>query len=42
MTDVEDDDLCPLCMEPLDITDKNFIPCQCGYQVTCKILYLNI
>ncbi|KAG1682401.1 CCR4-NOT transcription complex subunit 4 [Nymphon striatum] len=23
---------CPLCMEPLDIDDKAFFPCTCGYQ----------
>ncbi|KAJ3197300.1 transcriptional repressor general negative regulator of transcription subunit 4, partial [Dinochytrium kinnereticum] len=32
----EDEDLeCPLCMEEIDITDKYFKPCPCGYQ--CKI-----
>lgn len=24
---------CPLCMEELDIADKNFRPCPCGYKV---------
>ena len=24
---------CPLCMEDLDATDKNFHPCPCGYQI---------
>lgn len=24
---------CPLCMEELDIADRNFRPCPCGYQV---------
>jgi hypothetical protein len=24
---------CPLCMEELDATDKNFHPCPCGYQI---------
>lgn len=29
-----DEDLdCPLCMEELDIADRNFRPCTCGYQV---------
>ena len=32
-SDSDDDDECPLCMEPLDIADKNFYPCTCGYQV---------
>ena len=26
--------MCPLCVEELDITDKNFKPCPCGYQVS--------
>jgi hypothetical protein len=30
----EDDFDCPLCMEELDISDRNFRPCPCGYQVT--------
>ena len=29
----DDDDICPLCCEELDISDKNFIPCKCGYRV---------
>jgi CCR4-NOT transcription complex subunit 4 len=29
----DEEDLCPLCMEELDETDKNFRACQCGYQV---------
>ncbi|CAG0889806.1 unnamed protein product [Darwinula stevensoni] len=24
---------CPLCMEPLEVDDLNFYPCQCGYQI---------
>lgn len=24
---------CPLCLEELDATDRNFKPCKCGYQV---------
>jgi hypothetical protein len=24
---------CPLCMEELDIADRNFRPCPCGYKV---------
>jgi CCR4-NOT transcription complex subunit 4 len=31
--DSDDGEICPLCCEELDVTDKNFIPCQCGYQV---------
>ena len=26
-------DVCPLCCEELDISDKSFYPCKCGYQV---------
>lgn len=26
---------CPLCMETLDETDREFFPCECGYQVGC-------
>ena len=25
---------CPLCMEDMDVSDQNFKPCVCGYQVT--------
>ncbi|KAG5177256.1 RING/Ubox like zinc-binding domain-containing protein [Tribonema minus] len=28
-----EDDVCPLCCEELDLSDKNFLPCQCGYRV---------
>lgn len=24
---------CPLCLEEMDISDLNFKPCACGYQV---------
>jgi hypothetical protein len=30
---LEEDVDCPLCMEELDVTDKMFKPCECGYQV---------
>ena len=26
-------DICPLCCEELDLSDKQFYPCKCGYQV---------
>src|SRR4051794_8003537 len=29
-----DEVLCPMCLDELDITDKNFKPCTCGYQVS--------
>jgi hypothetical protein len=33
LSDDEDDEICPLCCEDLDVTDRNFFPCHCGYQV---------
>ena len=32
----EEDYDCPLCMEELDIADRNFKPCPCGYKVKQK------
>ena len=32
---------CPLCMEDMDVTDKNFRPCKCGYQI-CLFCYRHI
>jgi hypothetical protein len=32
--DDDEEEVCPLCVEELDLTDKNFRPCPCGYQVT--------
>jgi CCR4-NOT transcription complex subunit 4 len=32
--DEEEEEVCPLCVEELDLTDKNFRPCPCGYQVS--------
>lgn len=37
----DEDDICPLCCEDMDITDKNFKPCPCGYQI-CQFCYNNI
>ncbi len=31
--DEEEEEHCPLCCETLDITDRNFFPCPCEYQV---------
>ncbi len=28
-----DEVFCPLCCEELDLSDRNFLPCPCGYQV---------
>lgn len=33
--------LSPLCVEEMDISDKNFRPCPCGYQI-CQFCYNNI
>eukprot|EP01038_Epipyxis_sp_PR26KG_P009263 gene9263-12478_t len=34
MSDIEEDtQLCPLCMEEMDLSDRNFLPCPCGYKV---------
>lgn len=38
MADEEEQDCCPLCMEELDITDKTFDACPCGYQVSARFL----
>ena len=32
---------CPLCMEDMDVTDRNFRPCKCGYQI-CLFCYNKI
>lgn len=37
----EEEDYCPLCVEEMDISDKNFKPCPCGYQI-CQFCYNNI
>ena len=31
--ETEEDWDCPLCMEEMDMSDRNFKPCPCGYQV---------
>ena len=33
LSDDDEDEYCPLCIEPLDLSDKHFKPCPCGYQV---------
>jgi CCR4-NOT transcription complex subunit 4 len=30
---------CPLCLEEMDVSDLNFKPCPCGYQVI-RVLFL--
>lgn len=37
----DEEELCPLCVEEMDISDRNFKPCPCGYQV-CQFCYNNI
>ncbi|KAH7397769.1 hypothetical protein BKA64DRAFT_47302 [Cadophora sp. MPI-SDFR-AT-0126] len=37
----DDEDCCPLCVEEFDLSDKNFRPCPCGYQV-CQFCFNNI
>jgi len=42
MSDDRDEDIaCPLCLEELDITDRHFKPCQCGYQM-CRFCWNHI
>ncbi|KAG7662515.1 NOT4 [[Candida] subhashii] len=36
-----EEEYCPLCVEEMDISDKNFKPCPCGYQI-CQFCYNNI
>ena len=31
--DEEDETTCPLCVEEMDLNDRNFMPCPCGYRV---------
>ncbi|KAI8348640.1 hypothetical protein BD560DRAFT_410593 [Blakeslea trispora] len=37
----EEDYDCPLCMEELDIADRNFKPCPCGYKI-CRFCWHHI
>ena len=38
----EDDKICPLCCEDLDISDQNFLPCKCGYQVARRRAFVGL
>lgn len=29
----DDDDCCPLCVEPYESADRLFMPCSCGFQI---------
>ena len=31
-------DRCPLCLEMMDLTDKQLKPCKCGYEVNIHVL----
>lgn len=33
-TYLQEDMECPLCLEEIDLSDANFKPCPCGYQVS--------
>ncbi|GMM37190.1 hypothetical protein DASC09_045150 [Saccharomycopsis crataegensis] len=37
----DEEDICPLCAEEMDSSDKRFKPCPCGYQI-CQFCYNNI
>ncbi|KAI9664307.1 MAG: transcriptional repressor general negative regulator of transcription subunit 4 [Alyxoria varia] len=39
--DDDESETCPLCIEEFDLSDKNFHPCPCGYQI-CQFCYKNI
>ncbi|KZT11611.1 uncharacterized protein LAESUDRAFT_642402 [Laetiporus sulphureus 93-53] len=39
--DEADDAECPLCLEEMDISDLNFKPCPCGYQI-CRFCWHHI
>eukprot|EP00833_Pecoramyces_ruminatium_P018381 jgi/Orpsp1_1/1192413/evm.model.d7180000093062.1 len=41
LSDEEEELLCPLCMEEIDIADRNFKPCACGYQI-CRFCWNHI
>ncbi|KAF6765082.1 hypothetical protein DFP72DRAFT_870057 [Ephemerocybe angulata] len=40
-SDEEEDQDCPLCLEEMDISDLNFKPCVCGYQI-CRFCWHHI
>lgn len=37
----DDEDICPICCEEMDVVDRNCKPCPCGYQL-CQFCYNNI
>ncbi|GAC93503.1 transcriptional repressor [Pseudozyma hubeiensis SY62] len=40
-SDEEEDMDCPLCLEEIDLSDANFKPCPCGYQI-CRFCWHHI
>jgi hypothetical protein len=36
---LQEDAECPLCLEEMDISDLNFKPCICGYQVIDPVFF---
>jgi hypothetical protein len=36
----DEDDFCPLCMEEIEVDDKYFKPCPCGYQVSLDLSFV--
>ena len=41
-SDEDDDHVCPLCVEEVDVSDRDFLPCPCGYRVSCLCCVLFI
>ncbi|KAF2849892.1 hypothetical protein T440DRAFT_398119 [Plenodomus tracheiphilus IPT5] len=39
--DDDEEECCPLCVEEFDLSDRNFRPCVCGYQI-CQFCFNNI
>ncbi|KAK3316075.1 hypothetical protein B0H66DRAFT_518730 [Apodospora peruviana] len=37
----DEEEVCPLCIEEFDLSDRNFRPCPCGYQI-CQFCFNNI
>ncbi|KAK1755653.1 general negative regulator of transcription subunit 4 [Echria macrotheca] len=37
----DEEETCPLCIEAFDLSDRNFRPCPCGYQI-CQFCFNNI
>ena len=37
--DDDEEETCPLCVEEFDLSDRNFRPCPCGYQVRLVFAY---